>query len=68
MRDPDVCMVEYCGYKQPRSEQELEFEILGLETAIYEAKKRIATLKQSGYLVKVQIQEQNIDNNNIEKN
>ena len=51
MREPETCLVEYCGYQNPRTSEELEFEILGLETVICEAKKRIATLKQSAYLV-----------------
>lgn len=51
MRDPETCIVEYCGYQNPRTSEELDFEILGLETAICEIKKRIATLKQSAFLV-----------------
>jgi hypothetical protein len=56
MREPEKCHVEYCGYKDPRSPEELEFEILGLETAINEAKKRIGVLKQSAFLVKIAIE------------
>jgi hypothetical protein len=63
LRDPDICAVKYCGYTEPRNPEELEFEILGLETAIFEAKKRIATLKQTNFLVKEKLREQN-DNNN----
>ena len=64
MREPELCVVKYCGYAEPRNPEELEFEILGLETAIFEAKKRIATLKQSNFLVKVKLKEGNDDNNN----
>lgn len=64
MREPDLCVVKYCGYNEPRTPEELEFEILGLETAIYEAKKKIATLKQSSFLVKVNLSEIKNDNSN----
>lgn len=64
MREPDVCVVKYCGYNEPRTPDEVEFEILGLETAIFEAKKKIATLKQTNFLVKVTVREQEDDNNN----
>jgi hypothetical protein len=64
MREPELCVVKYCGYAEPRTPEELEFEILGLETAILDAKKRIATLQQSSFLVKVKIREELNDNNN----
>lgn len=64
MREPDVCNVEYCGFKEPRTSDELDFEVLGLKTAICEAKKRIATLKQSKSLVEVAIKEGLNDNSN----
>ena len=64
MRDPELCVVKYCGYIEPRNPEELEFEILGLETAIHEARKKIATLKQSQFLVKVNFSESKNDNSN----
>jgi len=67
-REPEKCLVEYCGYKNPRSQEELEFEILGLETAIYEAKKRIAALKQSNYLVEITLKRQLDDYSDSGKN
>jgi hypothetical protein len=67
MRDPDVCNVEYCGFKEPRTPEELEFEILGLKTAICEARKRVATLKQSRLLVEVTMREDSNDNSNNKK-
>jgi hypothetical protein len=67
LRDPDVCAVKYCGYTEPRTPEELEFEILGLETAIFEAKKRIATLKQTNFLVKEKLRENENDNSNCQK-
>jgi hypothetical protein len=59
MREPEKCHLEYCGYKNPRTPKELEFELLGLETVINEAKKRISVLKQSAFLVKVAIEDNN---------
>lgn len=67
MREPETCHIEYCGYGEPRTPEELEFEILGLETAVCEIKKRIATLKQSSYLVKIALREEN-DCNHSKKN
>jgi hypothetical protein len=56
LREPDKCAIEYCGYTDPKSTEELEFEILGLKTAMCEIEKRIATLKQSNYLVTCYLQ------------
>lgn len=67
MNEPERCTIEYCGFKNPKTPDELEFEVLGLETAICEAKKRISSLKQSKYLVKVTIQDMNRDNNNLKE-
>lgn len=64
MRDPDVCVIKYCGYIEPRTPEELEFEILGLETAIFEAKKKMAHLKQTNFFVKEKLREQEHDHNN----
>lgn len=64
MREPELCVVKYCGYVEPRSPDELEFEILGLESAIYEARRRIASLKQSNFLVKVKLNEEKNDSSN----
>jgi hypothetical protein len=58
MKNPEVCQVEYLGYNRPETPDELEFEIIGLQTAIYEIKKRIFSLKQSQKLVEMQLKEQ----------
>ncbi len=50
MKQPENCKIEYCGYTKPHNPDEIKFEILGLETAIFIAKKRIADLKQSEFL------------------
>lgn len=63
MKKIETCSIEYCGYKNPKTPEELDFEILGLKTAIYELKKRIATLEQSKKLVEMSIKE-NYDNYN----
>lgn len=66
MRNPESCQIEYCGYKEPRTSNELIFEILGLKTAIMECKKRIAILEQSSHLVKITLEEAS-DNNSSNK-
>ena len=63
MREPEACNIEYCGYKEPMTPEELEFEILGLETAIFEARKKISTLRQTAYLVEITMRDDN-DNSN----
>tara|TARA_A100001011_G_C14293693_1_gene837388 strand:- start:1247 stop:1456 length:210 start_codon:yes stop_codon:yes gene_type:complete len=50
MREPETCNIKYCGYKTPRSPDEINFEILGLENLIKKAKERISALKQSSFL------------------
>lgn len=47
MRKLEKVFVEYVGYRQPETMDELELEILGLRTAVAAAKSRIASLKQS---------------------
>lgn len=59
MREPESCQIDYCGYANPRSPDEIEFEILGLEVAMNEMKKRIAILRQSSYLVKMKLEAEN---------
>lgn len=54
--------IKYVGYSSPENEDELEVEVLGLETAIQMAKQRIAILKQSLKLQKL------IDGKKDEKN
>lgn len=51
MRNPENCNIPYCGFKDPKSSEEIDFEILGLDTLIHKAQERISMLKQSKYLV-----------------
>ena len=51
MRQPEKCSMEYHGFKSPRAEEELDFEILGLKNLIKKAKERISLLEQSKFLV-----------------
>ena len=51
MREPENCAIPYCGFKNPKKDDELEFEILGLENAIRKIEERISFLKQTKYLV-----------------
>jgi len=50
MRKPEKVFVEYVGYRQPETMDELELEILGLKTAVAAAQSRIASLEQSRQL------------------
>lgn len=50
MKQPERVTIEYVGYKQPDKIEELEFEVLGLKTAIATAQARIASLEQSKQL------------------
>jgi hypothetical protein len=53
MRKIESLSIKYIGYSNPENEQELDLEILGLETAISLARQRIAILKQSIKLQKI---------------
>lgn len=53
MRDVEKVSIEYIGYKDPGTTDEVEMEILGLESAICAIKHRIATLKQGVQLEKM---------------
>lgn len=66
MKTPEKCIIEYCGYNSPESPDELEFEFLGLQSAINEINRRIGLLKQTALLVQITIKEQN-DNSDSEK-
>lgn len=46
MRDAEKLSIEYVGFKEPNTVDELELEVLGLELAIKQAEQRIALLKQ----------------------
>ena len=50
MREPEKCIVDYCGYSEPRTKEEVEFETLGLLNLIKVAEQRISFLKQSQFL------------------
>ena len=50
MREVEKVFVEYVGYRQPDTLDELELEILGLKTAIAAAHARVASLEQSKQL------------------
>ena len=49
MKKPDKCNIEYCGYNEPKTHDELEMEILGLNNAIKSAEVRISSLIQSKF-------------------
>jgi hypothetical protein len=47
MRKIESLSIRYVGYKEPKTHEEVQLEILGLKTAIAAAKQRIAVLTQS---------------------
>ncbi|MDB2481573.1 hypothetical protein N9W84_00235 [bacterium] len=55
MRTPENCELGYCGYKTPKSKEEIKFEILGLLNLIKNAEARISQLKQTSYLAEYAI-------------
>lgn len=46
MKKIEKLTIEYVGYQYPETEDEVQMEILGLESAIQGAKHRIAVLRQ----------------------
>lgn len=63
MRKIENCKIEYFGFEEPQTPGEIDLEIHGLNVAIAECNKRIATLKQSLLLAKMVAEELNNDNN-----
>jgi hypothetical protein len=47
MRKIENLNISYVGYAEPNSVEEVELEMLGLETVVAVARKRMAVLKQS---------------------
>tara|TARA_B100000131_G_scaffold299394_1_gene319853 strand:- start:1978 stop:2196 length:219 start_codon:yes stop_codon:yes gene_type:complete len=56
MKKPDDCKMEYCGYKEPKTFEEINFELLGLKNLIKKAEERITMLEQSSFLAKIAIE------------
>ena len=54
MRKVEDLKVGYVGYSNPETQDEVDFEILGLNTAICQISKRIAILRQGIQLNKLQ--------------
>ena len=53
MKKLEKLSIEYVGYREPETEDEVQMEILGLESAIQGSKHRIAVLKQGVQLNKL---------------
>lgn len=64
MKNVEKLTIEYIGYQNPETEDEVQMEILGLESAICGIRHRIATLKQGVQLNK--IMRSNEDKPNVE--
>ena len=52
MNKPENNTIEYCGYSNPKSKFEIEFEILGLKNLIKKAEMMISVLEQRSCLAK----------------
>ena len=61
MREPSNCEIKYCGFKEPRDCDEIEFEILGLLNLVKKAEERISTLRQTSFLVELAIKNNSED-------
>lgn len=55
MREPDNCSITYCGFNNPMTADEVDFEILGLKNAIKSAELKIASLRQTKFLANLAI-------------
>lgn len=65
MRKIESLNIGYVGYAEPNSVEEVELELLGLETVVAVARKRMAVLKQSLKLQEI-MQNSMVDDNNEE--
>ncbi len=54
---PETCKIDYLGISQPKTPNELKFEISGLENLIAKANEKITALKQSLLLAEIIIEE-----------
>lgn len=61
MREPEKCVIDYCGFSEPRDDDEIRFEILGLKNLIDRANERISMLNQSMFLANKMIHNENKD-------
>ena len=59
---PETCKITYLGFSEPKSNKEVEFEILGLKNLIAKANQRISALEQAVKLAEISSE------NNQEKN
>jgi hypothetical protein len=60
--------ISYLGINDPKTKAQIEFEILGLECLMTEAKKKVAELRQAISLVDLVLEESQNDNNNRKSN
>jgi len=61
MKEIESLMIRYVGYREPRTPDEVELEILGLRTAIAAAGQRIAVLDQSLRLQEIKQMRKDVD-------
>ena len=55
MREPENCSIVYCGFESPRTFEEIQFELLGLNNLKKRAEERISMLEQSSFLANLAI-------------
>ncbi|MAG24543.1 hypothetical protein CMI47_03090 [Candidatus Pacearchaeota archaeon] len=61
MREPENCSISYCGFEMPRTFEEIQFELLGLDNLIKRAEERTSMLKQSSFLANLAINNESED-------
>jgi len=50
MKKVENMAIKYVGFNNPKTEEEVEIEMLGVKTAIATAQQRLAVLEQTRYL------------------
>ncbi len=57
MKHPESCKINYLGFNEPKTPNELKLEIAGLENLVAKANERITALRQSLLLAEIIIEE-----------
>jgi hypothetical protein len=61
MREPENCTISYCGFTSPRTFEEIQFELLGLNNLMKRAEERISMLEQSSFLANLAVSSESKD-------
>ena len=65
MRKPEKCVIEYYGYKTPKTPDELEMEVLGLHNLIKSAEAKISSLVQSRFYAEAMLRSEPPDDSHL---